>query len=342
MAVETYKYFVPDTFLRADYGGAAIQNGGDSAEIAAYTLTQRYICRQLGLPANKTHYLFKIGTAAGVTYIRVSDNIYTTISAYLSAAELATVVSSAPVGFTLSSNTIQLQPSSKRTNLILRGDSISAGLGTTTGDTRDVFISQAIESISGEVLFSLDVAHRERISDNYKVVNIALGGSSWANTNVSGETTYPYREDLAYAQRTQTMPLDGGAANNIFTYWLGTNDLAYESTLSGSDAWDRAASQIAELRTEFPALPIIICTAMKRSELAALNDRIDDYNVLMRANYLTAGASVLCDFEANVPEVNISTGDTTDTTYYTDGTHITTVTHGLLAPVFKTAFLSLL
>ena len=341
MAVETYKYFTPDTVLRAEYGGALILDGGDSAELAPYTLTQRHICRQLGLPDNKTHYLFRIGTAASVIWIRVTDNVYSAISPYLTATELATVVSTAPVGFALSSNNIQLQPRSVGTNLILRGDSISAGLGTTTGDTKDTFISQAVNSIAGETLSSLDVAHRERVSANYKVVNISLGGSSWANTNASGNNTYPYREDLAYAQRTQTMPLDGGAANSIFTYWLGTNDLSYEPTLSGADAWARAASRIATLRAEFPLLPIIVCTTMKRSELSALNNRINDYNVLMRANYLTAGANALCDFEANVPQVNLTTGDTTNTTYYTDGTHVTTATHALLAPVFKTAFLSL-
>lgn len=333
MAVETYKWFLPDTSLRADYGGAAIQDGGDSAEIAAYTLTQRHICRQLGLPANGTHYLFRLGTVAGVPWIRVTDNIYSAISSYLSTAELASVTSTMPVGFTQSSANIRLQPFANKTNLILRGDSISAGLGTTTGDTRDVFISQAVNSVAGETLVTTDGSvHRERVSDSYKVTNMSLGSSSWANTDAGGENTYPYREDLAYAQRTQTMPLN--SASNVFMYWLGTNDLAYDTALSAADAWARAATRIAALRAEFPLLKILVGTIIKRSESSTLNTRLDDYNTLLRANAITEGADAIVDFEADVPEVNITTGDTTNLTYYTDGTHITTVTHGLLAPVY--------
>ena len=339
MAVETFKYFIYETTnLRADYGGGAIQAFGDSAEVDGLTLTHRHICRELGLPIGHTQYLHGSGNVVGVAWAKVSDNLYPSISPYLSAAELASVVSSAPVGFVASSAIPLFQPHPVKTTIMARGDSISAGLGTTTGDTRDVYLSQAINLISGETLDYLDVSYRTSESDNYRLCNISLGSSSWANTDASGENTYPYREDIAYPQRTQTIPMNGG--NCIFIYWLGTNDLSYDTGLSGADAWARAATRLTALASEFPNLKIIIGTVVKRSELSALNNRIDDYNTLLRANYLTAGAHVLMDFEAEVSQVNISTGDTTNATYYTDGTHLTTVTHGLLAPVAKTAILA--
>ena len=91
-----------------------------------------------------------------------------------------------------------------------------------------------------------------------------------------------------------------------------------------------------------PAIKIAITTIIKRSELSALNNRINDYNVLARANYLAAGADGLIDFEANIPQLNIATGDTTNTTYYTDGTHVTTVSHGLMGAVARPVIQSLL
>lgn len=85
----------------------------------------------------------------------------------------------------------------------------------------------------------------------------------------------------------------------------------------------------------FPSAKLALCTVIKRSESAARNNRVNDFNVLMRANYASIGVDGLIDFEANVPQVNISTGNTGNATYYTDGTHITTVTHGLLAAVAR-------
>lgn len=344
-AVQTYKYFQPDTFLRPEYGGAAIQNGGDSAEVLPIDLTMRYICNQLNIPTNATSYLCVTGQDGSSNWwFRVTDDVYTAISSYLSAAELATVQSSAPAGFVLRSNLIKFQPNANKINLFLRGDSISAGLGTTTGDTRDVFIAQAVNSLAGQTLSYYDTTYREGESLNYKIANMSLGGSSWANTaggGAPGSDAYPLREDLAYPQRTQTLCFDNDS-QNIFTYWLGTNDLAYDGTLTGADAWTRAATRIAALRAQYPDLKIIVCTTVKREMLAPLNNRINDYNVLMRANFLTAGADALADFEADISQLNITTGVTTDTLYYTDEIHLTNLSHSLLKNVWLDAVNSLL
>jgi len=339
MATETYTYFKPDPDLRAAYGGGAIQNNGDSAELTTADLCQRAICREIGKPSGHTQFLFRQGVATDTfTWLRVPSTTYTAASAHLTAAELATATPTMPSGFTLNSIKMKLQPHPYKTNIILRGDSITDGLGTTTGDSRDIYATQGINLI--ETLTFTDTVssvYREAESANYCLRNYALGSSSWDNT-IPPYNDYPRVEALAYAQRTQTIPMDG--PNNIFVYWLGTNDLSYDGTLTGAACWARAAARIAILAAEFPNLKIIIGTVIKRSELSALNNRIGDYNVALRAGYLAAGAHVLMDFEALVPQVNLITGDTTNTTYYTDGTHITTACHALLAPVFRDSVLA--
>jgi lysophospholipase L1-like esterase len=345
MPTETYKYFRPEaTNLRAAYGGGAIQNGGDSAEITPATLTIRALCAALNIPSNRTDQLFVQGVATDTfTYIRVSDLTYSAISSLLTTSELASVVSTAPTGWTLNSNLARFQPISGKTTIIVRGDSISAGLGTTSGLPNQVYSKQGIELIAGEVLTALPASSsdfREMISKSYALHNISLGGSSWANTVSQGlgEEAYPKREDLAFNQRALTLPLDD--ARCIFVYWLGTNDLSYDATLTGAQAWTRANTRIAALRAAFPNLKIVIGTVVKRSESSTLNNRINDFNVALRAGHVSAGANVLMDFEANVSAVNLTTGNTGNATYYTDGTHLTTAGHALLAPVFRDAILA--
>lgn len=334
MATQTYKYFQPDTSLRAEYGGATIQDFGDNQEIQEYTLTARELLKQIG-NVDTTSQLCEIGVDGSANvWFKCSDNLYPGISANLSTSELASVVSSAPAGYTASSNIAQMSVNANRTNCIIRGDSISDGLGTTSGDTEDVVWGQLITDLETNApVFSQNT--NVVLGENYNFVNMSIGSSSWANTNSGGgQAVYPYREDLAYAQRTQTHCIDSG----IFVYWLGTNDLAYDTGLSAADCWTRASTRIAALAAQFPNVKIIVCTTIRRGSGTPLNTRINDYNVLMRANYLTAGAHILCDFEDNVSEVNIDTGDTTDTAVYSDGTHLTTAGQTLLLPTAKTAF----
>lgn len=346
MATETYKYFIADTNLRSIYGGGTIQNNGDSAETTKETLCIRYICEQLNLPKNYTQYLVQIGVATGsITYIRVSDTFYSAISPYLTTMELLSVVSTLPTGFTLASTLSQFQPLAKNKTLIVRGDSISDALGTTGGDKKSIYAAVAINSISGETLISVDGGiDREIQSKNWKLINISLGGSSWNNQIDTGGGTnaYPLVENLSFNQRTKTLPLNANASNIVFCYWLGTNDLNYDSSQTGATVWARVVTIINAFKAQFPNVKIMLCTVMKRSESTTFNNKVNDFNVLMRANYASIGVSAIADFEALVPQVNITTGNTTNTTYYTDGTHVTTLTHSLLAPVFKNALLSII
>ena len=335
----TYKYFQADSNLRSVYGGGAIQNGGDSAEINSTTLMLRHISRQVSWPSDRTKDICLIGDVAGISWVEVSDNLYTAISSFLSPTELATVTSLKPAGFTVTSQSSQFQPDPVKTNIILRSDSIGNGQGTTVGDTRDIFLTQAVNEIIGETLVFEGGEDRVAESANYRLINLSLGSSSWGNTNTGGgAAVYPQREDLAYNQRVRTIPLHG--SNNIFIYWLGTNDLAYDTGLTGVQAWSRAATRISALAAEFPNLKIIVMTAIKRGETLALNDRISDFNAAVRTNFQTAGADYLLDVEA-ISQLNTVTGDTTDTTYYTDGVHLTTAGHGLLKSITKTAILNI-
>lgn len=338
MATETYKWFVAEAGnLRSDYGSDAILDNGDSAEVNDETLTIRHICNQLTLPKNYTNQLFEIGSASGTTYIKVSDETYSAISSYLTTAELASVVSSEPASYVSSSNVADFQPRGRGTNVFVNGDSLSTATAGPTG-WQTMYCADAIRSIAGEDLPTDDL--RELESDNYKLINIALGSSSWANT-IAPNNAYPLREDLRFNQRVRTLPLEANAANNVFSYWLGSNDLAYDTGLSGADCWTRATTRITALRAQFPNIKVILCTTIKRTEVSALNDRINDYNVLMRANYVSAGVDALADFENDVSVCNLTTGDTTNATYYSgDNIHLTDATHDLLAPVFLTALQS--
>ena len=350
MATETYRWFRPDINLRS---GTAIVNAGDSAEVGAFALMTRAICQSLGLPAGGTRFLFDYGTATDTfVYARVPELLWPAVSGQLTAAETATVVTTAPAGWSSGTFPFMLMPNPRKKSIILRGDSISAGLGTTTGDTRSIFLTQAINGIAGEALnipAGVGAGYREGESKSYYIGNMSLGSSSWANTvgqpdagDANGAAIYPRREDLAFEQRTATLALNGLGSRVLFIYWLGTNDLAYDASLSGADAWARVVSRIASFRSKFPAIKLALCTTMKRLEVSALNNRINDFNVLMRANYAAIGVDGLIDFEANVPQVNIVTGDTTNTTYYTDGIHITNITHGLLGDVARPVLQSLL
>jgi hypothetical protein len=346
MPTETYKYFIADTNLRTEYGGGAILNNGDTAEIDKETLCLRHICNQSTLPASFTERIAQIGVATGsITYIRIPDSFYSSISSFLTISELASVTSTLPTGFVLGNNFSKFQPLAKFKTLIIRGDSISDALGTTGNDKKAIYAAVAINSIANNTLISIDGGvDRELTSRDWKLINISLGGSTWNNTFDAGNGTnaYPLVENLAYNQRTRTFPLNGNASNIIFCYWLGTNDINYDSTQTGASVWARVVTRITAFKAQFPNVKIILCTLMKRSESSTLNNKINDFNILMRANYASIGVSAIADFEALVPQVNIVTGNTANRTYYTDDVHVTTLTHTLLAPVFKDALLSII
>lgn len=327
MAVEPYKYFQPDVNLRPAYGGGAAIIYGDTRDVTPRELTLRWICKQMGLPAQGTRFLWEVGLAGGVEWFKVSDLHYTAISPYLSTSELATVTSTAPSGFARSSMQGRMQPDDDLITYIHRGDSIGAGTLTITGDTRDTLVAQAINLMAGETLAWDDTnGYTEGHSKSFRLLNPSIGSSSWDNSvgrpdagDADGATQYPRREKLAFPQRIKTLPLRGRKMK--FGYALGSNDIAYDASVTGAIAWARAQTQLADFRAEFPDQPLCMWTVIKRSSLSSLNSRISFFNDFVRGGASTWGYTVM-DQEALVPEFNIVTGDTTNTTIYnTDEVH---------------------
>lgn len=351
MVAETYTYFIADTNLRAEYGGGAIvATAGDAgAEVSKEALCLRYICNRLNLPLNYTQNLFHVGLATGsIMWIRVPNTFYSTIEPYLTGAETGTATTTMPSGFTINSTLQQFQPIARGKTIFVRGDSISDGTGmdgTPGNEPLLLYCKIALDLLAGETTAAINSDKREFVSrTSWKLNQMALGGSSWGNTNVAGgDTNYPKREDLIFNQRIKTLPLNANANNIIFSYWLGTNDLAYGATgISGADVWARAVNRITAFKAVFPNVRVIMGTIIKRSRTspvngdATLNVINHDYNVLLRNNFKRLGVSAIFDFEGLVPQVNISTGDTTNRTYYTDYAHLTILTHGtLLAPIYR-------
>ncbi len=332
MPIETYKYFQPDV---------PTLNGGDSAETDAITLTTRRICRALNLPANGTHYIFQYGLSSGTDWIRVTDNMYPTIVPYLTASELSSVMSGAPSGFTTISEVPAFQPKALKKTLIVIGDSLHAGVSS-AGGLQDAPSKQALDLIQTTKASIGEPADRSWENDTWALCNTALGSSSFANTNgVGGIASYPQRFDLAFDQRYRTFALNGGT--DIYLHlWLGANDISYDSSLTGAQAWGRAVTAIGQLKTEFPAVPIILGTCIRRSESITLNGRLQDYNNEMVANYQAVGADHLVRYDQANPVFDLNTGDSTNLTYYAgDETHLTTAGYGACAAALRDLLITL-
>jgi lysophospholipase L1-like esterase len=187
---------------------------------------------------------------------------------------------------------------------------------------------------------ALEPADRCFEGQEWAACNLALGSSSWGNTNAAGGiAVYPQRFDLAFNQRFRTLNLNT-PENVVLHVWLGTNDLAYDLTLSAADVWARAETSIGLLRTEFPDIPIIMGTHIRRGEVSALNTRIGDYNTLLRANYLSIGADDYVDYETCNADFNTSTGNSASANYAGDGVHPSTVGAGFLATALSTKLLT--
>lgn len=336
MPTETYKYFQPESSnLRAAYGGGAIITGGDSAETDPITLTTRHLCRQLNLPANSTHYLFQAGVAGGVAWLRVSDNLYQSISPHLTTSELASVVSIAPSGFVTTSKIPAFQPKARKKTLLVIGDSLSAGVAA-AGALQDAVGKQALDLIQSTKASTNEPTNRGWENDTWALCNTALGSSSWGNTNTAGGiAAYPQRFDLAFNQRYRTLTLNGDS--DIYLHvWLGTNDITYDSSLTGAQVWGRAEAALIQLKTEFPNVPIILGTCIRRSESLTLNGRLQDYNNEMIANYQSAGADYLVRYDQANAVFDLNAGDSTNLTYYAgDETHLTATGYGACAIMLR-------
>lgn len=344
MAAETGKWIRPDLNIRSAYGGGLARVGGDARETSPATLTHRWLSKRFGYPSGGTRYLFEMGVATDTNvWLRFPDLHYSAISSELSANELASVVSVMPAGWVRGNLSVIGQPHPLKKSLFIREDSLGVPVGTTTGDSRDGWPAQLINSIPGNTLKWMDTSYTEGLSEDYYHFNMSLGGSSWGNTDASNnhEADYPFREDLAFPQRTKTLSLKG---NTLFLYRL-TNDLPYDATLSPEDLWgNRIVPQLTAFRNEHGVdQKIAFETHPKRESSPVLNGKINTLNGFWRNNYQSLGfnKAFLFDSEAKVSYINIVTGNTADATYWNpDQIHYKTIVYTAIAAAHKTDFIA--
>lgn len=329
MAKETYKYFIPERGnLRPEYGGDTILAHDDHAEVDANTLTQRHICKKLGYPSKGTQYLFPYGDDGKNDWCRISDSLYPAIFSYLTDNELSTVVDSDPGGFVISSKRPIFQPCPYKKTVFCIGDELSIGVGSDEEFTKAP-LKEAIELLSNETFKENTLEPKKRCweSKSWAICNLAIRGASWANTVMGDDVPvsadkYPLRFDLAFNQRIRTLAFGDCVVYAFF--WLGVNDLAFDASLTPLQAWERAKIQIGRFQNEFSKTPIILGTAIRRTESIELNNRLNNYNNFIRENYLSLGVQKLADFEYAHPifstETNEhSTGNTNNLEYYSAG-----------------------
>lgn len=331
MSADTIVYFRCEwVTLGLLFGSDAIidpelNTGVDSAEVTTRTLTERRISRVLGYPKNKTRGWFRIGVSTSGS---ISQNwVQTTQATYdalvaasaLTANEISTYTATAPTPFALTGTYAQFMPKIGVKNVFVIGDSISFGTSPTAGLPNSP-ISKAIQILDATAIADItEPADRGWIGKAWASCNLALGSSSWANTVGSGATedraTYPRPFNLAKNQRFLTLALNG-QESCIIHPWLGTNDIAYDSSQTAASVWARTTTYVGELASEFPNAKIVLGTLIRRTEDATLNGKVAAYNALLKANYLSIGAHYYVDYEAAHPD--FSTGAGGDSTITSD------------------------
>jgi hypothetical protein len=128
---------------------------------------------------------------------------------------------------------------------------------------------------------------------------------------------------------------------DIVVIWEGTNDLAHDNGLSGAGAY----ANLVTFCNAVQALggKLIVCTAIARDnaiDAADLMDRIDDYNILIRANQSTI-CDALCDLGGNA--VFDTRADASNLTYYTaDKLHLAQGGQDLVISLVSTSIQTLL
>lgn len=201
--------------------------------------------------------------------------------------------------------------------LVCNGDSITNGTTVVASDSWDLPYPQTL----GERLFT-----------DYSV-------AAWGvNTGVGGATALNMR-DNASAQVDALYK--SGFSTYVNTICGGTNDYFYGTTdpsVVAGYIWEWCAARRAFLEAQgVPSASIIIgvTTQIDRDVATAYKTFLDDLNGIIRDNWSTY-ADVLIDPESDA-HFSISLDASTNTTYYTDGTHPTAAGHAILADIFAAA-----
>ena len=197
------KYLKPDPNI----GGAAIVKGAVPTSDPA-PLTNRRIARGLGYPQTGSEEFAEIGTAGGVDWLRMGDPEYTHALPYLTPAETASVVATAPAGYKPSISRAQMGPYVGKTNIVWIGDSKSwKGKSTGTAGT-DSYPKLAAELAWGPLAPSAGwLAQRDFCNSKYAFLHYGMSGY---RIGTVGDANWATAHAAMSAQKYQTLPLKAG------------------------------------------------------------------------------------------------------------------------------------
>lgn len=159
---------------------------------------------------------------------------------------------------------------------------------------------------------------------NFDAWSIARGGDRAADA-------------LVEPQKQIDQHFDGRTRNNIEVVWLGSNDLAsgIGSNFVVNDTFNSLANYCQARRVA--GFKVIIMTILPRTT-SGFNTLRNQLNPLITANY-TSFADGLADVAANTTIGE--DGDAADTTYYSDGTHLTGTANQIVADIVAPAIRAL-
>lgn len=180
--------------------------------------------------------------------------------------------------------------------IVFVGDSLTSGVGSTGGQT---YPKQTVDLLS--------------TTTTYDYTN--LGVMAWTVTNMTDSA--PSGSDGHY---NDLRP------NNLLAFWGGTNDIFYGA--DATTAYNRIVSYAQGRKTL--GYKVIVTTMLPRG--ADVEGSRTSLNSLLRANWSTF-ADALSD-PASDSRIG-DAGDFSDTTYYSDGVHMTNAGYAIVASFMK-------
>jgi len=246
-------------------------------------------------------------------------------------------------------------------NLALTGDLVIGGIaGQATnyrqdGYTAEILIYKAAFS-DADFLIPLQYLANKYNLPFCDVRICTLGDSLTFGTGSTGGNDYPhqlmallgdgyYLLNLGvFGSDTTTLETGQGAAANayfhadptvIYPIWIGTNDIA--AGTSAATIATNIATIHAARKTAHPTVKTIAVTIVDRTAFDAAKDAVRaTLNTNLVDNYVALGFDAVCDLRG-IPQLE----DSTNTTYFTDGTHLTNAGYALVAAALQPVIQSL-